>query len=505
LLQSRPFKFEPGVRSRVVEVKEASLDDQRSDCDRLREALGEDFRLPVAVNALRSVSAAIRESAGTTRVIAVGGRIVEVSPASRPNGIYGAAVDIGTTTVVGYLFDLEDGRYLSSAASYNPQARHGADVISRIHHAITNSHGLDQLHQEAVGVVNEVIKQAASQAKVNTENIYEVVLVGNTCMHHLFLGIDPRPLGQSPYVPSVTELVNVEARDVGIDVHSLGNVVFLPVIAGFVGADTVGVILASELTSRPHAVLAIDMGTNGEVVLWNGRDLLVASCAAGPAFEGAQIQHGTRAMPGAIERVERQDHDLLVHTIGGVPAIGICGSGLFDAVAVLLEIGIVDGMGRITSCDGLPSKLAQRLRGEGPHRQVTLVTAERTANGHPIVITQRDVRQVQLAKGAVRAAVELLLAEAGLKAEDVGEVMLAGAFGNYVNPHSILRMGMLPPAIAEERVHGIGNAAGAGAALALLSVSQRQRAAELACQATHVELFTRPQFQEVFADAMLFM
>ncbi len=505
LLQSRRFSFEPGVCNCVVEVEQASLGDQRSDLDRLRAALGEDFDLPCSLKALRRLPASTRASGRSTRVIAAANRIVHVSPASELNGIYGAAVDLGTTTVVGYLFDLETGEYLASAASYNPQARHGADVVSRINYAMTNSHGLTDLHQEAVGVVNDVIAQAAHQAGVGLDDIYEVTLVGNTCMHHLFLGVDPRHLGQSPYVPSLTELVNAEARDIGLDVHPSANVAVLPVIAGFVGADTVGLILAGELTERPHAAMAVDIGTNGEVALWNGRDLLVASCAAGPAFEGAQIQHGTRAMPGAIERVEVRDGDLLAITIGGLPAVGICGSGLFDAVAVLLELGAVDSMGRLVAAEGLPEALARRVSGEGPSRQVLLAAADESGDGRPVVLTAHDIRQVQLAKGAVRAAVELLLAEAGLTAEDLGEVLLAGAFGNYVNPRSILRIGLLPPSVPEERVHGVGNAAGAGAALALLSLAEREKAVELAHQAQHLELFTSIKFQEVFAEAMLFV
>lgn len=505
LLRTRRFQLEPAVRNCVVKVDQASLEDQRSDLDRLRAALGQEFALPCSLWALRRLPAAIRASGRATRVTASNSRIVHVTPASEPDGVYGAAVDLGTTTVVGYLFDLEEGRYLASAASYNPQVRHGADVISRINHAISNSHGLGELHEEAVGVVNDVITQAAAQAKLNVEDIFEVVLVGNTCMHHLFLGIDPRHLGQSPYVASVRELVNVEARDLGLTVHPSANVVVLPVIAGFVGADTVGLILASELTDRDYSALAIDIGTNGEVALWNGQDLLVASCAAGPAFEGAQIKQGTRAIPGAIERVEVRDGDLLVHTIGDLPAVGICGSGLFDAVAVLLELGALDAMGRFSDGKGLSEKIAARMSGEGPERRVTLADAQATAEGSPVVLTQGDVRQVQLAKGAVRAAVELLLAEAGLRAEELGEVLLAGAFGNYVNPHSILRFGLLPRAVPEERVHGVGNAAGAGAALALLSVSERRRAEAIADRARHVELFTSTQFQEVFADAMLFV
>ena len=504
LIRSRSFEFQPNVFECLVQVEKASIGNQVSDLDRLRAALSRRFDLPPSLTALRSVPAAVRGPGQSVRVTAVNGRIVSVMPASKPAGAYGAAVDLGTTTVVGYLFDLTTGDYLSSAASYNPQARHGADVISRINHAMTSPQGLHELHREAVEVVNRVIAEAASTAGVAVGEVHEVTLVGNTCMHHLFLGVDPRHLGTSPYVPAVSEMIEVEARDVGLDVHPSANVAVLPVIAGFVGADTVAVILATELTQRPYPTLAIDIGTNGEVALWTGSELLVASCAAGPAFEGAQIRDGVRATPGAIEKVEVADGDLRVSTIGQLPAVGICGSGLFDAVAVLLETGVIDSSGRIEDGEDLPEGMARRVQEQEGEKQVVLAWPQETASGRAVVLTQRDVRQVQLAKGAVRAAVELLLREAGLEAEQLGEVLLAGAFGNYVNPLSILRIGLLPRQLEASRVHGVGNAAGAGAALALLSLQERKKAEQLAREARHVELFANPEFQDVFAEAMIF-
>jgi uncharacterized 2Fe-2S/4Fe-4S cluster protein (DUF4445 family) len=504
LLQTRRFAFAPEVVQVEVEVPPASLADQRSDLARLRAVLPCPCEGPVALGALQALPQAVRAAQGKVRVTTIGERLVAVAPTSVPSGAYGAAVDLGTTTVVGYLFDLRSGEYLASAASYNPQAQHGADVIARISHATATPSGRHELQAEAIGVVNQVLREAAAAAGVSSEDIFEVVLVGNTCMHHFFWGIDPSYLGRSPYVPAVGELVEGEARALGLAICPEAKVVWLPLIAGFVGADTVGVILATELTARPHAALAVDLGTNGEVALWTGEGLLVTSCAAGPAFEGAQIRDGMRASPGAIEHVTTRDGDLAISTIGGEPAVGICGSGLFDAVAVLLELGVVDASGRLRAADGLPAALAARVQGEGVERYVVLARPEETREGRPIVLTQRDVRQLQLAKAAVRAAVELLLAEAGLRAEEVGEVLLAGAFGNYVNPRSIVRMGLLPPVVGVERIHSVGNAAGAGAALALLSLPERERACALARQAVHVELFNKPQFQEVLAEAMLF-
>ncbi|MCX7598057.1 MAG: ASKHA domain-containing protein [Armatimonadetes bacterium] len=503
LLQFVAHELAPNVSQCVVEVADAHLEHQVSDLSRLRAATASIWHMPATLAALRAIPSAVRSPGRQVHIAAVNGRIVSVSPAGEGDGIFGAAVDIGTTTVVAYLFDLSNGQYLGSATSYNPQAQHGADVVSRIQYAMTEPGGLDDLHRDVVGVVNELIERAAQQARVQLRHIYELTVVGNTCMQHLFLRLDPGHLGTSPYVPVLSEAVDVEARDLGLAVNPSANVHVLPPIAGFVGADTVAVILATELTSRPHPTLAIDIGTNGEVALWSGEELLVASCAAGPAFEGAQIRYGMRAGPGAIERVETRDGDLVVHTIGDLPAVGICGSGLFDATAVLLELGLLDTSGRLAAATG-PGPAFSRLLGDGADRAVILAHPGETADHVPIVLTQRDIRQVQLAKGAIRAAVELLLERVGLAARDLGEVLLAGAFGNYVNPRSTLRIGLLPPAVPVESVHGVGNAAGAGAALALVSLPHRRRAAELARVAKHIELFTSPEFQEVFAEAMLF-
>jgi uncharacterized 2Fe-2S/4Fe-4S cluster protein (DUF4445 family) len=257
------------------------------------------------------------------------------------------------------------------------------------------------------------------------------------------------------------------------------------------------------MMEREHPALAIDIGTNGEVALWSGERLLVASCAAGPAFEGAQIERGMRAAPGAIEHVRVDGGDLRIQTIGGQPPVGICGSGLFDAMAAALELQLVESSGRFRDGDlpdSVPEAVRARVVGEGNERRLLLGPPD---DAEGVYLSQRDVRQIQLAKGAVRAAVDLLLDFAGLTPEDLGEVLLAGAFGNYVDPASALRMGMLPP-VPLERIVGVGNAAGAGALLALLSLEERQRAIDIAASAEHIELSRRPEFQIAFMDAMVF-
>lgn len=500
----RPVAVRPNVHQMPVKLPKPELEDQRSDFDRLADALQSTapdiYGCPPA---LQSLPGALREADFEVVASIVGSRLVDVHPGTRQPDTYGVAVDIGTTTVVAYLVDLLTGNLVAASAAYNEQGRRGADVISRIEYSNTHEDGLGELRGLVLGTINKVIAEALGKRDCKAEDIYEVTVVGNTAMNHLFIGLDPRHLAQVPYVPVSSRAQELRPQEAGIDMHPRGNVFCLPVIAGFVGADTVGVLLATEITEREHPVLAVDIGTNGEVVLWSGEKLLVASCAAGPAFEGAQIEHGMRAAPGAIEHISVSNGDLEVKTIGDVSPVGICGSGLFDAMAVVLELGAVESSGRFLDGDlppDAPAAVRRRLIGEGNDRRFILSDPD---GEELIYLSQKDVRELQLAKGAVRAAIDLLLGCAGLEANDLGEVLLAGAFGNYIDPTSALRMGMLPD-IPLDKIKGVGNAAGAGALLALISTEERERAIELAAAAEHIELSRRPEFQTAFMETMMF-
>ena len=500
----RSVGIAPNVHQIPLKLPPPRLEDQRSDFSRLRDGLATFApELAVCPAVLRILPAMMREGKFEVVASVVGSRLVDVTPGTMRPRTLGVAVDIGTTTVVAYLVDLLTGKQLTTAAAYNEQGRHGADVISRIEYCNTREGGLAELRSLVLGTINGVIGEALAESGCDAQSVYEVTVVGNTAMSHLFMGLDPRYLAQAPYIPVTAGPHQLRPDDAGLDMHPRGSVFCLPTIAGFVGADTVGVLLATEIVEREHAVLAVDIGTNGEVALWSGERLLVASCAAGPAFEGAQIEHGMRAAPGAIEHVMLRDGDIELQTIADQPAVGICGSGLFDAMARVLELGVVGSSGRFrdsAASEGLSAQLLRRIVGEGNERRFILSDPDEAS---PIYLSQRDVRQLQLAKGAVRAAVEILLEVAGLKPEDLGEVLLAGAFGNYVDPASALRMGMLPP-LPLERIKGVGNAAGAGALLALISVEERRRASALAAAAEHIELSQRPEFQMAFMDAMMF-
>ncbi len=496
----------PNVTGRVLELPAPSLDDQRSDAERVADGLGvPPGELQIDRRALAELPSVLRANGFSATVVMVGDVLTAVRPPNAEPCCLGAAVDIGTTTVVAYLVDLVTGERLATASDLNPQARYGHDLISRIEHVQRAPNGLDDMRQLIVDAINRLLAEATGKAGVRRRDIYEVSVVGNTCMHHLFLGLDPTHLAQSPYVPVTKQAMVVSAEDAGLAVNRAGSLYCLPVIAGFVGADTVGVLLISRIAERDRPVLAIDIGTNGEVMLWSGERLLVTSCAAGPAFEGGEISRGVRAAEGAIERVWLRDGTIGYSTIGAARPNGICGSGIFDAVATLLDAGVVDSTGRLLDADaarGLPEGLASRLRGEASDRE--FLVAENASNGDgEITFTQRDLREVQLAKGAVRAAVELLCAEAGIEPGAVEEVLLAGAFGNYIDRRSALRMGLLPP-VPLERIRSVGNAAGAGALAALMSVEERARAVELADRAEHIELMGNPDFQVVFADSMIF-
>jgi uncharacterized 2Fe-2S/4Fe-4S cluster protein (DUF4445 family) len=417
---------------------------------------------------------------------------------------FGLAIDIGTTSVVTTLIELESGEQLASVSSLNPQAVYGGDLMSRIAFAQFNPGNLRKLHTRIVGLLNQHVAEVCRESGVLAKWIYKAVVVGNTCMHHLALGIDPSHVGLAPYAPVMRHAAILPARDVPLKIAPEARVCFLPLVAGFVGADAVAVALATRLADSDALRVAVDIGTNGEVILGSRARLMACSAPAGPALEGAQIRHGMRGARGAIDRVTVDD-DIRVHTIGEAPALGICGSGLIDLIAGLLHVGAIDSTGLIAMDEraSLPSRLAERLVMRGEERQIIVLHPGEAGATGEIVLTQDDVRQVQLAKGAIASGIAMLQHVAGVPDERIEELLLAGGFGNYVSIASAVRIGLIP-ALPASRIRYVGNAASLGAQLCLLSEAERARALDVAAGIEHVSLAAHPDFEDIFVNAMNF-
>ena len=500
------IEAEPSVEKTVVRLSKPAVKDQTADLERLLAALKYDD-LEVKPRELANFPAMLRNNGFQVTAAVSGSHLLSIEPGDTSDQLFGVAFDIGTTTIVGSLLDLQTATVLAVAAATNPQNIYGADVISRITHASDAGGGLQQLQDKVIEAVNKILHDLLRQTKIAHDRIYEVVAVGNTTMSHLFMGIDPAYLAPAPFIPAYSKALVVEAADLGIKINPAGRVTFLPNIAGYVGSDTVAVILAADLDQPGDNCAAIDIGTNGELVLRANGKLLACSTAAGPAFEGAQIKQGMRAAAGAIEAVSYRNGGLELKMIDDAPACGICGSGLIDAASALLDAGLIEPSGRFVNPEDQPDRVAPQFRdrlrqGDGGYEFV-LVPSSESDTGEDIVITQGDLRELQLAKGAIYAGLMILLKEAGIEIDDLSRVLLAGAFGNYVRKESALGIGLLPE-VPAEKITAIGNAAGDGSRMALASKTMRERAFSLPHRVIHMELSTRTDFQEFFVDALPF-
>jgi uncharacterized 2Fe-2S/4Fe-4S cluster protein (DUF4445 family) len=417
-------------------------------------------------------------------------------------GIWGVAVDIGTTTVVAKLVDMTDGRCLATQAVLNPQTRFGDDVVSRINYGQAPEH-LAELHKVIVDCINQLIRKLCRQVGIDESSLYEACIVGNTTMNHIFLQLPVEQLGRAPYRAWSVDAHDVPPEQVQMHMNPAGNVHCVENIAGFVGADTTAAALAVDMDLIEDRILLVDIGTNGEIVLGTRERLYAASCAAGPALEGARIKHGSRAADGAIEAVVAND-DIALDIIGNIPPRSICGSGLIDAVAVLLDLGIVDATGRFadrqTVAQKLPKSIASRLL-ESDGQPAFCLAREPHSSRPGVILTQRDVREVQLAKAAIRAGIRILLNRFGMGDLDIDRMLLAGAFGNYIRPASAVRIGLLPN-VPLDRIQSVGNAAASGAQILLISDECRERAAKLARRIQYIEIAHEKDFADIFADAM---
>ena len=502
---SRPgFKIDAGIAKQLVRVELPREEHhQTSDVEQLLAAVGaREADVPASV--MQALPQAIRDDAGGVTVTTFAGRILAVERGDTAAMKFGLAIDVGTTTVVSTLIELESGEQLASVSSLNPQAVFGGDLMSRIAFAQFNPGNLRKLHTRIIGLLNQHIEHLTRESGVLPKWIYKVVVVGNTCMHHLLLGIDPSWVGLAPYAPVMRHAMVLPARELFLKVAPEARVCLLPLVAGFVGADAVAVALATRIHDGEDLRVAVDIGTNGEVLLGSRDRLWACSAPAGPALEGGQIRHGMRGARGAIDRVTVDD-DLHLHTIGEAEALGICGSGLIDLVAGLLDAGAIDwtGLIQVDDRDGLPPRLRDRITMRGEERTVIVARAGEAGAPREIVLTQDDVRQVQLAKGAIASGIAMLQRVARIGPDALTELLLAGGFGNYVSIASAQRIGLIP-VLPRGTVRYVGNAAALGAQLCLLSEGERALAERVAERMEHVSLATHPDFEEIFVDAMNF-
>lgn len=503
----REVELEPAIWKKYMELPEPDFGDDISDLKRLEREIGS---VSVHLNGLRDLPKVLREGdfKGTAVVCECNRRLVTFEAGDTSDTVFGAAVDLGSTTIVVSLLDLTTGKVVDVAAAMNPQVTRGDDVISRINQARENPSSVGEMQADVVGTVNDLIAQLAEAAGITSGQVYEVTLAGNTTMQHLFCGITPGALGQVPFPSAYNRALFLHSDEVGLKIHPNGCLYVFANIGGFVGGDTVAGILACGLHREDGTRILIDIGTNGEIVLAHQGKLLCTSTAAGPAFEGARIAAGMRATDGAIEKVVAQDGDIRCNVIGNTKPSGICGTALIDVAAAMLRLGVLDITGRILPVDEIPepisANLAARLHPqEDGSVSFLLAAAEDSRTGDPIYLHQKDIRELQLAAGAIRAGTSIMMRQAGLTEEDIDEVLLAGGFGNFIRRSNARRIGILPQ-IPVSKVRFVGNAASMGARLVLLSRPHRREADDIAESATHIDLSMDPEFQMEFSTAMLF-
>ena len=503
----RQVILRPAIQKRYVELSEPSLADQTPDLARLLGAL-DDLELRVDLYALRRLPTVARRTDFRLTAVVVDDVLIDVEPGDTSSRRYALAFDLGTTTVVATLLDTSTGTPAAVASMLNKQQPFGADVITRISATMLDPEALGRLRDLAHATLDELARDVCAEAGVDPAEVYEIAVAGNATMAALALGIDPEPLGVAPFIMASATLPELLASDLGVTVHPRARAVVLPALGAYVGGDIVAGMLASGMDRDKRLRLFIDVGTNCEIVLGDGERIVSTAAPAGPAFEGGAIRCGMRAAEGAIEVVKLRDDDVECSTIGDVPPVGLCGSGLVDAVAELSRVGLLDASGRF-----LP-EAAVAERSPGLADRMGQVNGERVfalawhGDGKhdladSVYLSQRDVRELQFAKAAISTGWSLLLEELGVTAADVQQVLLAGSFGSYLSPASAVRIGLVPK-LPVLRIVSAGNVAGEGAKMTLLSMQERNGAKALLEEVRYVELSDRPDFNDRFVDQLAF-
>lgn len=482
----------PSVISKAIFLSKPSLEDQKADLERVQSELSTDKFDPLI---LEKISRVIWNSNFNVRAILFEDELLDVIPSSIDSHLYGISFDIGTTTVVGYLHDLSTGELLSTKSSFNEQIKFGEDVISRIEYASRSHENLKNVQEAIISTMNKIIKELLEEAKIDKSQVYDVVCSGNTVMTAFLLGNDSFYSSRSPYIPPFTSQVKVKARDLKIEINPSGYIRTLPCVSAYIGGDVIADIIVSELFKYEDPAALIDLGTNGEVVIKNSNGVFAASCAAGPALEGYSIKHGMRAVEGAIESVtiSEDSNEVFFKTIGNKKPVGICGSGIVEALAWLRIRGIINNSGKLLE----NSNRVRKMNGE---LQFVLVDEKNSGTGKNIVLTQSDIRKVQLAKAAVLSTFIVLSRISKTKLEDIEKLFIAGAFGNYINPFYAMVIGLLPE-VQREKIVQIGNGSGMGASSLLLSKELWKESTEIAKKIKVVELNLIPSFRQEFINA----
>ena len=476
------FTLQPALHS-IADIKE----------DTVIEALWQQHKIKCSTidNEVLSIFAsAVMPPDGLIQASVRGDEVIALRP--WPSRSLGLAIDLGTTKIAGYLLDLDNGHTLAAQGISNPQAIYGDDVITRLVYARDSSSGGMQMQQLALDALNKLAVHLCREARAKLDDIIETVVVGNTAMHHLALRLPVEQLLRPPFVPSTKDAIDIKARNLDLHFAPGSYVHFLPNVAGFVGADHVAMLLASGVTQTDKTVLAIDIGTNTEISLVSKGEISCVSCASGPAFEGGHIKYGMKAAPGAIDRLKLVDNKVQYHTIGGVLAIGLCGSAIIDAVSQLYQAGVLDAGGK------MKDHLLVRI--ENGQREFVIVSEEESGRHKAITMTQHDVRELQLAKAAVRTGIEVLLRSKGIAEKHIDQVIVAGAFGSYLDLTSAITISMFP-SLPLNRFRQVGNAAGTGARMALISKSKRLDAQKLAHRIQYIELSITPGFDKIYTRA----
>ena len=496
----------PNIRKTAVTLPEPNLEDQRDDFARLKSALGNgSFHMPL--KELVKLPSVLRDNAYNVTAVHDKNYIITVEPGDTTGQNYGIAVDIGTTTVVAYLMDLNTGDQVDVTSGLNAQKSQGQDVISRINYTIQHEDGIEHLRKRIINQINTMIWDLSERNKIAIENIYSITLVGNTTMMHLAAGLPPKHIATVPFIPVAKNRITFLAEDMGLGIPKGASAYLLPSISGYVGADIVAATLASGLFYGEAMSLLIDIGTNGEIVLGNRDRLLCCSTAAGPAFEGATIRHGVGGIAGAINRVGIDDGSFACQTIDDARPLGICGSGIIDTMAMLLDCGFVDETGRMLGADEIQNPVGEKLTSllieDDGLPSILLVDAKKTESGEQIFLSQKDVREIQLAKASIAAGIQTLIKAAGISVNDIDVIYLAGGFGSYIDRDNAIRVGLIPSELAD-RVQVIGNAAGTGSVLSLISERCLAECDRIANSAEYVELSSSPDFQDEYINNMLF-